>query len=215
MAPPASQGFADAMTRPIRSARFLKTITRPEQAPPLRPAVAFAGRPKALNALNPQTFDEMTALLDHVRADDGVRVLVLTGSGEKAFVAGADIKVFPSMNPLQGRLFSEKGQQVFSRLEHLPIPVIACVNGFALGGGLEAALGCDFIYASEHARFGFPEVTLGLLPGFGGTQRLARLIGRARAKELCMSGEMSTPAERWKSGWWPRCSRRRSSSRKP
>ncbi|MCE5242245.1 MAG: enoyl-CoA hydratase/isomerase family protein [Desulfobacteraceae bacterium] len=152
--------------------------------------VLTINRPRALNALNPQTFYEMSVLLERVREDARVRVLVLTGAGEKAFVAGADIKVFPSMTPLQGRQFAEKGQRVFSLMEELPIPVIACVNGFALGGGFEAALACDFIYASETARFGFPEVTLGLVPGFGGTQRLPRLIGRARAKELCMSAEM-------------------------
>lgn len=147
-------------------------------------------RPKALNALNPKTLEEVSDVLDRVGGDANVRVLVLTGAGEKAFVAGADITEFPKMNPLQARLFSEKGQQVFFKLEALPIPVIACVNGFALGGGCEMAMSCDFIYASETARFGQPEVNLGLIPGFGGTQRLLRLVGRAKAKELCMTGEM-------------------------
>ncbi len=147
-------------------------------------------RPKALNALNPQTLDEVADVIATVRDADEVRVLVLTGAGEKAFVAGADITQFPKMNPLQARIFAEKGQNVFFALEQLDIPVIACVNGFALGGGCELAMSCDFIYASDKARFGQPEINLGIIPGFGGSQRLARLIGRAKAKELCMSGEM-------------------------
>ncbi len=147
-------------------------------------------RPKALNALNPKTLEEVNDVVERVRFDPAVRVLVLTGAGEKAFVAGADISEFPKMNSLQARAFAEKGQEVFFKLESLPKPVIACVNGFALGGGCEIAMSCDFIYAGDKARFGQPEVNLGLIPGFGGTQRLARLIGRARAKELCMTGEM-------------------------
>jgi len=147
-------------------------------------------RPKALNALNPKTLEEVSEVVDRVRSLDAIRVLVLTGAGEKAFVAGADISEFPKMNPLQARIFAEKGQEVFFKLEQLPKPVIACVNGFALGGGCEIAMSCDFIYAAENARFGQPEVNLGLLPGFGGTQRLARLVGRSVAKELCMTGDM-------------------------
>lgn len=155
-----------------------------------RVGIVTMNRPKALNALNPKTLEELGNLLEHVREEGDTHVLVLTGAGEKAFVAGADISEFPRMNPLQARFFAEKGQEVFFMLEQLPIPVIACVNGFALGGGCELAMSCDFIYASDRARFGQPEVNLGLIPGFGGTQRLARLIGRARAKELCMTGEM-------------------------
>ncbi len=147
-------------------------------------------RPKALNALNPTTLDEVADVIERVAGDDSIRVLVLTGAGEKAFVAGADINEFLSMNPLTARLFAEKGQGTFFRLEQLAKPVIACVNGFALGGGCEIAMSCDFIYASDKARFGQPEVNLGLIPGFGGTQRLLRLVGRAKAKELCMTGEM-------------------------
>jgi enoyl-CoA hydratase len=156
-------------------------------------------RPKALNALNPKTLEEVSEVIDHVQQDEAVRVLVLTGAGDKAFVAGADITEFPKMNPLEARHFAEKGQGVFFKLEHLPKPVIACVNGFALGGGCEIAMSCDFIYASDKARFGQPEVNLGLIPGFGGTQRLARLIGRAKAKELCMTGEMidAQQAKEW------------------
>ena len=152
-------------------------------------------RPKVLNALNPATLEEIDAALDQVRSDDSIRVLVITGSGEKAFVAGADISEFPKMNPLQAQLFAQKGQAVFFKIEELPIPVIAAVNGFALGGGCELAMSCDFIYASDTARFGQPEINLGIIPGFGGTQRLARLVGRAKAKELCMTGEQITAQE--------------------
>jgi enoyl-CoA hydratase len=147
-------------------------------------------RPKALNALNSRTLDEVNAVIDKVRGDENIRVLVLTGAGDRAFVAGADITEFQSMNPLKAKQLAEKGQGIFAKLENLPKPVIACVNGFALGGGCELAMSCDFIYASEKAKFGQPEINLGLIPGFGGTQRLARLIGRAKAKELCMTGEM-------------------------
>jgi enoyl-CoA hydratase len=153
-------------------------------------ALLTFNRPKVLNALNPKTLDEVADVISRVRADIEVRVLVITGAGEKAFVAGADISEFPKMNPLEARLFAEKGQEVFFALEQLPIPVIACVNGFALGGGCELTMSCDFIYASDKARFGQPEINLGIIPGFGGTQRLARLVGRAKAKELCMTGEM-------------------------
>lgn len=155
-----------------------------------RVGVLTFNRPKALNALNPKTLDELDDVIERVRRDESIRVLVLTGAGEKAFVAGADISEFPKMNPLQARVFAEKGQEIFFKLEQLPIPVIACVNGFALGGGCELAMSCDFIYASDKARFGQPEINLGIIPGFGGTQRLSRLIGRAKAKELCMSAEM-------------------------
>jgi len=147
-------------------------------------------RPKALNALNTGTLDEVADVVGSAARDESIRVLVLTGAGEKAFVAGADISEFKSMNPLSARLFSEKGQGIFFEIERLPQPVIACVNGFALGGGCEIAMSCDFIYASDKARFGQPEVNLGLIPGFGGTQRLSRLVGRAKAKELCMTAEI-------------------------
>ncbi len=145
-------------------------------------------RPKVLNALNPETLDEIGQVLCQVRTDPDVKVLVITGAGDKAFIAGADIAQFQDKNSLQARQFAEKGQEVFFALEALPIPVIACVNGFALGGGCELAMSCDFIYASETAKFGQPEINLGIIPGFGGTQRLSRLVGRAKAKELCMLG---------------------------
>lgn len=152
-------------------------------------ATIFFNRPKALNALNNALFDELNTALDMVRDDSSIRVLILTGAGDKAFVAGADISELAQMNPLQAKFFSRKGQKIFSKIEDLPIPAIAAVNGFALGGGSEAALACDFIYASEKAVFGLPEITLGLIPGFGGTQRLARLVGNNRAKELVFTGK--------------------------
>jgi enoyl-CoA hydratase len=149
-------------------------------------------RPKALNALNNALFDELDQALDLVRNTPSIRVLILTGAGEKAFVAGADIVELQRMTPLQGKFFSRKGQKVFSKLEDLPIPTIAAVNGYALGGGCEAALGCDFIYASEKAVFGLPEINLGLIPGFGGTQRLARIVGTNRAREMVFTGKNIT-----------------------
>jgi len=147
-------------------------------------------RPKALNALNPKTLEELAEAIERTAKDRDIRVLLLTGAGDKAFVAGADITEFQKMNPLEALLFAERGQELFFQLEQLSIPVIAVVNGFALGGGCEIAMSCDFIYASENARFGQPEINLGIIPGFGGTQRLSRLVGRAKAKELCMTGEM-------------------------
>ena len=152
-------------------------------------ATLFFNRPKALNALNNALFDELNIALDKVRENKEIRVLILTGAGDKAFVAGADIAELVKMNPLEAKTFSRKGQKVFSKIEDLPIPAIAAVNGFALGGGSEAALACDFIYASDKAIFGLPEITLGLIPGFGGTQRLARLVGANRAKEMIFSGK--------------------------
>ncbi|MCP3941360.1 MAG: enoyl-CoA hydratase/isomerase family protein [Desulfobacteraceae bacterium] len=152
-------------------------------------ATILFNRPKALNALNNALFDELDSALDMVEKNTDIRVLILTGTGEKAFVAGADISELSNMNPLQAKFFSRKGQKIFSKIEALPIPAIAAVNGFALGGGSEAALACDFIYASEKAIFGLPEITLGLIPGFGGTQRLARLVGNNLAKELVFTGK--------------------------
>ncbi|MGV8073205.1 MAG: enoyl-CoA hydratase/isomerase family protein [Syntrophobacteraceae bacterium] len=147
-------------------------------------------RPKAFNAFNDQMLDDLSDVIEKVRNDSSLRVLVLKGAGEKAFVAGADVGEFQGKNSLQARMWIEKGQEIFFRLEALPIPIIACVNGFALGGGLELALSCDFIYASEKAKFALPEINLGIHPGWGGTQRLTRLIGRAKTKELAMTGEM-------------------------
>ncbi len=158
-------------------------------------AVIKFNRPKALNAISPEVVKEMNQALDQVEADKGIKVLILTGEGEKAFVAGADISVMVNFSPLEAREFSREGQELLFRLETLPIPVIACVNGFALGGGTEIAMACDFIYASENAKFGQPEINLGIIPGFGGTQRLSRLVGKAMAKELCMTGVIISAKE--------------------
>lgn len=147
-------------------------------------------RPKALNALNAPTLDEVADVLGRAAREDSIRVLVLTGAGDKAFVAGADIKEFPTFNTQTARQVAERGQGLLFEIEELPKPVIACVNGFALGGGCEIAMACDFIYAAESARFGQPEINLGVMPGYGGSQRLTRLVGRSKAKEICMSGEM-------------------------
>lgn len=153
-------------------------------------AVIKFNRPKALNAINPDVLRETNEALAEVENDNAVKVLVLTGEGEKAFVAGADIAYMSNLSALEALQFSQGGHALMSRLENLPVPVIACVNGFALGGGTEIAMACDFIYASEKAKFGQPEITLGIMPGFGGTQRLSRLVGKAMAKELCMIGGM-------------------------
>lgn len=145
-------------------------------------------RPKVLNAINPKMVSEMKDVLKKVTADKSIKVLILTGTGDKAFVAGADIASMKDFSALEGRFFSRQGNKLMFQLESLPIPVIACVNGFALGGGTEISMACDFIYAADSASFGQPEINLGIMPGFGGTQRLSRLAGKAMAKELCMTG---------------------------
>ena len=158
-------------------------------------AIIRFNRPKALNAINPEMVKELNSAIDEIESSSDFRVLILTGAGEKAFVAGADIAHMVNLNPLQLRRFSIEGHNLLHRLESLPIPVIAAVNGYALGGGTEIALACDFIYASENAKFGQPEINLGIIPGFGGTQRLSRLVGKAMAKELCMTGVMISAQE--------------------
>jgi len=145
-------------------------------------------RPKALNALNAATLAELGHALAHIAEDTNARVLLVTGAGDKAFVAGADIGAMQTMSTLEAQAFSEQGTRVMQAVEALPIPAIALVNGYALGGGCELAMACDWIIASERAVFGQPEVTLGIPPGFGGTQRLARLAGRALAMELVTTG---------------------------
>ena len=152
-------------------------------------------RPKALNAINTGMVKEIDEALIRVEGDSNIKVLILTGQGDKAFMAGADISQIVKMDPLQLRRFSRDLHDVEFRLEGLPIPVIACVNGFALGGGTEMAMACDFIYASENAKFGQPESNLGLVPGAGGTQRLPRLVGKGMAKELCMTGAIISAQE--------------------
>jgi len=152
-------------------------------------------RPKALNALNRALLNEFAAALDRVEESGDVRVLVLTGSGDKAFVAGADITEINQLSPLGAKHFARRGLEAINRLPQLAIPVIAAVNGYALGGGTEMALACDFIYAAETAHFGLPEINLGIIPGFGGTQRLARLIGPNMAREMIYTGKMIDAAQ--------------------
>ncbi len=147
-------------------------------------------RPQALNALNREVLNEILDVLHVIRRDPSIRVLIITGAGERAFVAGADVAAMAKMSALEGLEFSKFGHHVMNLIEELPIPVIAAVNGFALGGGLELALACDLIIASDKARFGQPEINLGLIPGFGGTQRLPRRIGLNRAREVIFAGEM-------------------------
>ena len=158
-------------------------------------AVIKFNRPKSLNAVNTEVLAELADALNKIEHDSNIGALILTGEGEKSFVAGADISQMVNLSPIQLRKFSRDGQDVLFALEELPIPVIACVNGFALGGGTEIAMACDFIYASENAKFGQPEITLGVIPGFGGTQRLSRLVGKSMAKELCMTGVIISAQE--------------------
>lgn len=150
-------------------------------------AIATIDRPKALNALNSEVLNDLNTLVDEVNADEEIRVLILTGSGEKSFVAGADIGEMSNLTKAEGEAFGKKGNDVFRRIETLPIPVIAAVNGYALGGGCELAMSCDIRICADTAVFGQPETGLGITPGFGGTQRLARLIGPGMAKQLIYS----------------------------
>ena len=151
--------------------------------------------PRTLNALNSEVLRELECALYELNLDTGVKAVVLTGAGEKAFVAGADIKEMSAMTAYEGHQFGLMGQRVMLLIKKMTKPVIAAVNGYALGGGLELALACDFIYASEKARLGFPEVTLGIMPGFGGTQNLARLIGKNKANELIFTGRVIDAAK--------------------
>ena len=145
-------------------------------------------RPQALNALSPEVLEELTAAFDAVRRDNATRALLITGAGEKAFIAGADIAAMSRMTPMEAREFSIKAMRLMRGFESAPFPIIALVNGYALGGGCEVAMACDWIVAAENAQFGQPEVNLGICPGFGGTQRLPRLVGKAMALELCITG---------------------------
>jgi enoyl-CoA hydratase len=153
-------------------------------------ATITLNRPEALNAFSKEVVDEVLQALDDVRDDDNVRVVVLTGAGEKAFSAGADIKAMIGMNALKARELSLMGEKLCLALENLEKPVIAAINGFALGGGLEVAMSCDLRIASETARMGQTEINIGLIPGWGGTQRLTRLVGKTKAKELVFTGRM-------------------------
>lgn len=163
-------------------------------------AILSINRPKALNALNPDTLCELEAAIKDVKDDANIKVVIITGTGEKSFVAGADITVMLPLSPTEGRHFSDVGQSVMRQIELLEKPVIAAINGFALGGGCELAMSCDIRLASETAVFGQPEVGLGVIPGFGGTQRLPRLIGEGRAKELNFTGEIINAQEAYRIG---------------
>jgi enoyl-CoA hydratase len=158
-------------------------------------AVVKINRPQVLNALNRETLQELRQAMQEVGGRKDVRAIILTGEGEKAFVAGADVAEMKTMSPIEALALSRLGHEALGMIEGLTKPVIAAVNGYALGGGLEIALACDFIYASEKAKLGLPEVTLGIFPGFGGTQRLPRLIGQGRAKELIFTGKMIDASE--------------------
>src|SRR5436189_431963 len=152
-------------------------------------------RPRALNALDAATLRELARAIRELRRDGGVRAVVLTGAGDKAFSAGADIAAMAAMSAAEGHAYSRLGHDVFARLEELDMPVVAALNGVALGGGLELALASDLIVASERARLGQPEINLGLIPGFGGTQRLALRVGLARTRELVYLGHMISAEE--------------------
>jgi enoyl-CoA hydratase len=153
-------------------------------------AVLTLNRPKVLNALNGATFRELNTALGELVTNSAIRAILLTGSGEKAFAAGADIQELAQVSAMDGQALALNGQRLFDRIESCGKPVIACVNGFALGGGCELALACTFRIASETAKFGQPEVKLGLLPGYGGSQRLPRLVGKGAALKLLLTGEM-------------------------
>ena len=163
-------------------------------------AVVTVNRPKVLNALNVATLDELAATMRQLQRDDTVRCVIVTGAGEKSFIAGADIHELSALTPAAGREHARAGQAVFDLVEQLGKPVIAAINGYALGGGCELAMACTLRLAADTARLGQPEINLGLIPGFGGTQRLARLIGAGRALELLLTGEPIGAAEAYRLG---------------
>jgi enoyl-CoA hydratase len=163
-------------------------------------AVVTVNRPDKLNALNDKTVTELDRVFESLGGDAGVRGVILTGAGEKAFVAGADIGELSAQSPIDGKDRSVRGQRVLDRIERLGKPVVAAVNGFALGGGCELAMACHVRVASENARLGTPEVKLGIMCGYAGTQRLPRLVGRGRALEMLLTGEMVDAQEAWRIG---------------
>src|SRR5690606_25750835 len=161
-------------------------------------SVITINRPQSLNALNAATIGEISNALDKLQSETSCRVIIITGAGEKSFIAGADIKEFSDFNAEKAQQLARNGQNsLFNKIENMTKPVIAAINGFALGGGLELALACHIRYASENAKLGLPEVTLGLIPGYGGTQRLPKLVGKGLANELIFSAKM-LPAARAK-----------------
>ncbi len=164
-----------------------------------RLAIVTINRPP-VNALNREVMDALQAAFSELSKDETIGAVIVTGAGEKAFVAGADITEFPNLNSANGEQLSRRGQEVFQKIADFPAPVIAAVNGFALGGGMELALACDIRVMAENAKVGLPEVTLGIFPGYAGTQRLPRLIPAGKAKELIFSGAMITAAEAYRIG---------------
>jgi enoyl-CoA hydratase/carnithine racemase len=165
-----------------------------------RIAYVTVNRPKVLNALNMATMEELRSVFTEIKNDAAIRVAVLTGAGEKAFIAGADIAELAKHDAVSGKEYTHRGQSVLDLIENLGKPVIACINGFALGGGCEIAMACTLRLASESAKLGQPEVTLGIIPGYGGTQRLPRLVGKGIAMQLVLAGEMITAQEAYRIG---------------
>jgi enoyl-CoA hydratase len=163
-------------------------------------AIVTINRPRVLNALNSQTLDELRRVILELKRDEGVRAVVVTGAGEKSFVAGADIGELAQLSSTAAREHARRGQHVFDLVEQMGKPVIAAINGFALGGGCELAMACTLRVAAETARLGQPEINLGLIPGYAGTQRLARIVGKGRALELILSGDQITAQEAYRLG---------------
>jgi enoyl-CoA hydratase len=163
-------------------------------------AYVTVNRPQVLNALNMATMEELRVAFHGIKNDPSTRVVILTGAGEKAFIAGADIGELAKQDPVLGKQYTQRGQSVLNLMENLGKPVIACINGFALGGGCEIAMACTLRLASETAKLGQPEVKLGIIPGYGGTQRLARLVGKGRAMQLVLTGEMISAEEAYRIG---------------
>ena len=162
--------------------------------------VVTINRPKVLNALNSQTVDELRRVMLDLQRDDGVRAIVLTGAGEKSFVAGADINELAVQTPIEGKEHARRGQAIFDAIEQMGKPVIAAINGFALGGGCELAMACTLRIAADTARFGQPEINLGIIPGYAGSQRLPRLVGKGVALEILLTGDMIGAARAYEIG---------------
>jgi enoyl-CoA hydratase len=163
-------------------------------------AIVTLNRPKVLNALNNQTLAELSTCMAGLRADDSVRAVILTGAGEKSFVAGADINELAALSPVEGQAHARRGQAIFDAIEQLGKPVVAAINGYALGGGCELAMACTIRLAADTARFGQPEVNLGLIPGYAGSQRLPRLVGKGVALEILLTGDMVTAQRAYEIG---------------
>jgi enoyl-CoA hydratase len=190
------------ITPPVREAPTPKALTLENVLYEKKGAIAYVtlNRPKVLNALNAKTWEDLGAAFEEARDDAEVRGVILTGAGDKAFIAGADISELAHLSAVEGEESSSHGQAVLNLVENLGKPVIAAINGFALGGGCETAMACTIRIASETAKFGQPEVKLGVLPGAGGTQRLPRLVGKGRALQLILTGEIISAQEAWRIG---------------